>query len=197
MKAHAQDRPLLLAATALAGDPATLHWRPVEARGTWDSTRQILLDNQVSRGVAGYFVYAPLRIDGCDCAVLINRGWIPAGPQRSIVPDVGFVPATQTIRGIAAPAPASGFGLQPGPGEHMGGDLLRVQRLDAAELSQWLDRRVVPLTVLLAPDQPGSYRREWVPPDARADRHMAYATQWFLFALIAAGIAIKLNSVRA
>lgn len=190
-----QAQPLLVDATLLAGDPTALHWRPVEARGVWEK-RHILLDNQVSRGVAGYLVYTPLRVPGCDCALLVNRGWIAAGPQRNFVPDVRFLPTKQWVRGLAAPAPASGFGVQANDGEPLGDDLLRVQKLDAARLSQWLGERVVPLTIQLSPDDPDGYRRDWQPPVANADRHIAYAGQWFLFALIAAGLAIKLNSKR-
>jgi surfeit locus 1 family protein len=195
--ARTQAKPLLLDAASLAGDVAALHWRPVEVRGVWSGDRQILLDNQISHGEAGYFVYTPLRVRGCDCAVLVNRGWLPAGPRRDVVPDVGTVAGAASIRGTAAPAPASGFGMRPTPGEAMGSDVLRVQRLDPVQLSDWCGVRVLPLTILLAPDAPDGFRREWRPPDPHADRHIAYAVQWFLFGLIAAGLAIRLNSARS
>lgn len=194
--AQAQVPPMRLDAAALGDDPGKLHWRAVEASGSWDNAHEILLDNQVADGVAGYFVYTPLRLPVCGCAVLVNRGWIAAGPDRATPPFVPAAAARPTIRGIAAPAPASGFGMQPGAAERLGGGLVRVQKLDGAELSAWAGVRIVALTVLLAPDEPDGFRRRWRPPDARADRHIAYALQWFLFALIAAGIAIRLNSRR-
>lgn len=194
--AQAQAPPLRLDAAALSGDPGRLHWRSVEASGTWDNAHDILLDNQVSDGAAGYFVYTPLRLPACDCAVLVNRGWISAAPDRATSPSIPPASARQTIRGVAAPAPASGFGIKPGAAEHLAKELVRVQKLDAAELSTWTGMRIVPLTVLLAPDEPDGFRRQWRPPDARADRHSAYAVQWFLFALIAAALAIRLNSRR-
>lgn len=195
--AHGQARPAALDSAALSGDLADLHWRPVETRGAWENAKQILLDNQIAHGVAGYFVYTPLRVPGCHCAVLVNRGWVPAGPQRDAVPNVGFVPYQGPVHGIAAPAPASGFGVSTADGEVIGSGLLRVQRLDAGELSRWLGERVLPLTVLLAPDEPDGYLRDWRPPDPHAERHVAYAGQWFIFALIAAGLAWRLNSARA
>lgn len=179
----------------LAGDPSALHWRPVEARGSWLTQRQVLLDNQVSHGEAGYLVYTALHLPDCRCAVLVNRGWVPAGPRRDQIPDVAFTPAGGEVRGIAAPPPAAGFGLSQGPGEAVG-PVLRVQRLDAPQLSRWIGEPVAPLTVLLAPEAPDGYRREWRPPDGRGDRHLAYAVQWFIFALIAAGVAVRLNSSR-
>jgi surfeit locus 1 family protein len=165
-------------------------------RGAWDNRNQMLLDNQIAHGEAGYFVYAPLRIDGCGCAMLVNRGWIPAGPDRQTIPDIGFAPTQISLRGIAAPAPASGFGARVDSAEAIAPGVLRVQRLDTAELSQWLGTNVLPLTLLLDPAAANGYRREWQPPAVHADRHFAYAVQWFLFALITLGLAIKLNSRR-
>lgn len=196
VEASAAMPAVRLDAAALGGDLDALHWRRVEARGAWEGGRQVLLDNQVSQGVAGYLVYTPLRIPGCRCAVLVNRGWLPAGPRRDIAPDVGLLPATGSVRGIAAPAPASGFGVRDDGGELLGTGLLRVQKLDAVRLSHWLGIRVLPLTVLLAPDQPDGFRRDWRPPEGRADRNLAYAAQWFVFAIIAAFMALRLNSAR-
>lgn len=194
--ARGSAAPVRLDAAALAGNLSEVNWRPVEVHGNWDDAKQILLDNQVSNGVAGYYVYTPLHLPACHCAVLVNRGWIPGGPRRDVAPDVGSATPRPVVRGVAAPAPASGFGLDSGPGERLGATLLRVQKLDPVQLSDWLGERIVPLTVLLAPDEPDGYRRDWRPPAARADRHVAYAVQWFLFAAIAAFLAVRMNSRR-
>lgn len=181
--------------TALAEkDPASLQWRHVSAHGRWDATHQVLLDNQVSQGQAGYFVYAPLRLAGCGCAVLVNRGWVPAGGSREAVPDVRLA-ATQSsaVQGIAVPPPAAGVGVASADAERVAPGLLRVQRIDAASLSNWTGIRLLPLVILLDPAAPDGYRRDWRPPALRADRHTAYAVQWFVFAAIALGIAVRLN----
>lgn len=197
MARRAQAPPLALNGARLApADLTALRWRPVTAHGAWNGRQQVLLDNQISRGEAGYFVYTPLYLDDCACAVLVNRGWIAAGPDRQAIPDVGFAPAQFAIRGIAAPPPPAGFGARAGRAEALAAGILRVQRVDAAELSQRLGVAVSPLTVLLDPAAANGYRREWQPPGLRADRHYAYAAQWFLFALIALGLAVKLNSRR-
>jgi surfeit locus 1 family protein len=191
--AKAQAAPIELDPDALQGDLSALHWRRIEARGILES-RQVLLDNQVSHGAAGYFVYTPLSIPDCNCAVLVNRGWVAAGPRRDVPPDVGLARHSATIRGVAAPAPFSGFRLHEANIESLDYGSLRVQTLDAAELSQRLGEHILPLTVLMSPEDPDGYRREWRLPEARADRHMAYAVQWFIFAAIAAGLALRLNS---
>ena len=48
----------------------------------------------------------------------------------------------------------------------------------------------------LAPEAADGYRRTWHRPDLRADRHVAYAVQWFIFALLTAGLYLRLNLKR-
>lgn len=183
------------AATLPLQDADALRGRAVRVRGSWESSRQILLDNRVSRGEAGYFVYAPLRIAGCDCALLVNRGWIAAGAERQAVPDLAMPPGRMPIRAVAADLPQAGFGVRDGI-ETMAPGIWRVQRIEVGELSRRLGMRVLPFTLLLADDEPGGYRREWRLPDLQADRHVAYALQWFFFALLAAGLLVVLNRRR-
>lgn len=190
IEAHARAAPLVLDRAAAAGDLALLQWRRVEARGIWEATRQVLLDNQVSQGQAGYFVYTPLQLPGCGCAVLVNRGWVGGGAIRAAVPDIAIAPGAAILHGVTAPFPATGFGAKTVEAEPVAPGVLRVQRIDPEELSRQLDLRVLPVAILLDPAERDGYRRDWHPPPPRADRHVAYAVQWFLFALIALGIAL-------
>ena len=52
-------------------------------RGTYDSTRQILLDNMPSQaGKPGYRVLTPLRRTCSDRLLLVDRGWVKANNFR-------------------------------------------------------------------------------------------------------------------
>lgn len=183
------------AATLAQQDADALQGRAVRVRGSWEPAGEILLDNRVSRGEAGYFVYTPLRIGGCDCALLVNRGWVAAGAERQAAPALTMPPGRMPIRAVAAGLPQVGFGVRDGI-ETMAPGIWRVQRIDTGELSRRLGMRVLPLTLLLADDEPGGYRREWQLPDLHAERHVAYALQWFFFALMVAGLMIVLNRRR-
>ncbi len=55
----------------------------VEVAGRYDAGRQILIDNRVHAGRAGYHVVTPLVIED-GRAVLVNRGFVPAGPTRDV-----------------------------------------------------------------------------------------------------------------
>ena len=70
----------------------TLLYQPIKALGRYDSDRQFLLDNQVNKGKAGYFVLTPFRLREGNTAVLVNRGWIPLGKNRADLPDIRVEP---------------------------------------------------------------------------------------------------------
>ena len=176
----------------------TLAWRRVNVRGSWDRRHHLLLDNQIVAGRAGYFVYTPLRIEGCHCAVLVNRGWIALGPDRQSLPDLDLaVEAPVAVSGIAAPPPPAGLGVRADLADFVAPGVLRVQRLDPASAAKWLGMPVLPLTVRLDPAAPDGYVRNWAPPPGRVERHMAYAAQWFLMALLVIILLAGLNLRRS
>lgn len=189
--AQATAAPLDL---TLAADTASIPaWRRVSARGTWDARHQLLLDNQVVAGQVGYLVFTPLAIEGCACAVLVNRGWIPLGKDRQAVPALALPPGLVDIGGIAAPPPPAGVGVRANLADVLAPGVLRVQRIDPAGVAKWLGTQVLPLTVRLDAAAPDGYLRNWTPPPDRADRHTAYATQWFLLASIVMILLLALN----
>ena len=72
----------------LRNDFAELHWQKVSIEGTFSREINILLDNQVVRGVAGYFVYTPFKLKEWGTQVLVNMGWVPAGDSRDNPLDI-------------------------------------------------------------------------------------------------------------
>ena len=71
-------------------DPESLRYRRVVVRGTYDPAHQILIDNRVHQERAGYHVVTPFRVaaNGTPLLVLVNRGWIPAAPDRRSLPTI-------------------------------------------------------------------------------------------------------------
>lgn len=178
------------------GDAPAMHWRSVEAHGTWLGTHQLLLDNQLERGEAGYFVYTPFMIEGGRIAVLVNRGWVAAGADRASAPDVRLASRDALVRGRVAPAPAAGLWAAAEDMEAIGKGVMRVQRLDFATLSRRLGILLLPYTIRLDPALADGFRRDWREPVTSPARHAAYAVQWFLFAALLAGLYIGLNLER-
>ena len=63
-------------------------WSRVFVEGFYDSSRQVLIDNQINDGQVGYKIYTPFYYD--DKAIFVDRGWIPRGKTRSELPDIVF-----------------------------------------------------------------------------------------------------------
>ena len=175
-------------------DVAGLMWRRIVVRGTWDGAHQLLLDNQVVAGQAGYAVYTPLQVDRCACALLVNRGWVPIGASRSAVPDVAVGRSSVAVSGTVVPVPSPGFGAAGDIESHAPG-MLRLQRVDLPILSARLGRELLPFVVRLDPEAPDGFRRAAPQPDIRPERHVAYAAQWFLLAALVVAVFVKLNLV--
>jgi surfeit locus 1 family protein len=175
------EPPVLLMGKAEAADAD--RYRQVQAFGEYDVDHQFLLDNQIFNQQAGYWVMTPLRLADSDAAVLVNRGWVPVGSDRSRLPQLGVSSPYVRITGLIDHFPGVGYKLKgaeiPGSGWPS-----VVQMLDAGQLSARLGYRLLPYQVLLAPDQPQGYARSWRPPDLNPGKNQGYALQWFSFAAV-------------
>lgn len=153
-------------------------YRRVSIVGRYDATRQILLDNQVYNGRTGYQVLTPLWPANGDCAVLVNRGWVPAAPSRSELPGVAIAHAETQADGRIDHFPSVGLRLK-GADELSQGYPVVVQVVDAAQLSLSTGFCLLPYQVLLAPDAGEGYVREWKMQHIDPDKSLGYAFQWF------------------
>lgn len=156
-----------------------LKYRKMVATGGYDTDHQFLIDNQISHGKAGYFVLTPFKLDGNAKAVLVNRGWLPLGPDRSTLPDVRIKVQQTTIRGRINSFPGVGIKL-PGADKPSPGWPSRVQIVDSQRLAEILGYPIFSFMVELDDSLTEGYKREWrdsavMPPQ----QHLAYATQWF------------------
>ena len=95
----AQEPPITVTAREL--DVRDVELRQVEARGTFEPRYAVFVDNRVRRGIVGYHVVMPLKLEQGARYVLVNRGWIAAGPDRSRLPEVKTPPGPIVVRGRA------------------------------------------------------------------------------------------------
>jgi surfeit locus 1 family protein len=160
-----------------------LRYRPVTVKGSYLEARQLLLDNQVFRGVVGYHVLTPLVLEGGKMAILVNRGWVPLGRDRKELPEVGVAggPTVVTGRLNHMPRPAWKLGPPLPPGDDWPKVVQYVESGGPLEAS--LGYPVMDRLVLLDPDQPDGFTREWQAVPFGPDRHLGYAFQWFSLAV--------------
>jgi surfeit locus 1 family protein len=176
-----------------AATPELPRYQHVRAAGAYDPGRQILIDNiSNSRGQAGYYVITPFALASGGW-ILVNRGWVPLGASRADKPDVSVPTRAREISGRADDLPRAGMrlggrvGLAP-PYPVVANFPTRPEI--AALLGDW--SRAADL-VLLDPNEPDGYLREWHPPGFPPIRHVAYAVQWFGLALALAVIYVVTN----
>jgi surfeit locus 1 family protein len=163
-------------------DADTLRYRRVVATGNYEPERQILIDNRVHRERAGYHVVTPLRLAGSDMRVLINRGWVPAPPDHSQLPEIATPQGEVQLAGVAVVPGSKFFTLAPEPAAN-GGWRPVWQNLDLARYRAEAVFPVQPVVILMDADSRGAgFVREWPRPDERIERHLGYAWQWFGFA---------------
>ncbi|MGR9115704.1 MAG: SURF1 family protein [Gammaproteobacteria bacterium] len=162
---------------------ANMRYRPVEAKGRFDTEHQFLLDNQIRHGKPGYFVMTPLMPEGSSQAVLINRGWVALNIDRKVLPDISLQEQQVEVRGRVNQFPGIGLKL---PGAEIPTDTWPavVQVIDSAVLSEKLGYPLAPFQIELDQNSNHGYLREWtinttIPPE----KHVAYAMQWFGLAL--------------
>jgi surfeit locus 1 family protein len=189
---RAQEKRALAAKVdaALSGPPLKLPAQPVAAadfalrrvvaRGEFVPARTVFLDNKIHQGRVGYEVVTPLRLVGSALHVLVDRGWVPAGPRRDVLPQVPTPAGEQRIEGIAlAHLPHA---LEPGHAAPRG----RVwQNIRVDEFSRISGLALQPLVIEQRSAAADGLLRDWTPPDSGAARNESYAVQWYLFAAVA------------
>lgn len=164
--------------------PKVPRYRHIAADGHFDASRQLLIDNMVSGGRAGYYVITPFALEGGGW-LLVNRGWVPLGASRAARPAIAVAADTRQVRGRADNLPSAGIHM--GVAAPLAPPYPVVANFPThAEVAQLLEESAwTPAAdlLLLDADQPDGYVRDWEPPGFPPMRHTAYAVQWFGLAL--------------
>jgi len=193
IEAAARAEPLALDALPANRDWTALRYRPVRASGRYLPGRQILVDNKVVAGRAGYDVVTPLALDGGG-VVLVDRGWVALAGSRSTLPDVPPPPGEVTVSGRLVLPSARYFELKsdavPGP---------VWQHLDPARFAAATGVDVLPVAIEQtgAPVPDDGLVRAWPSPDLGIDTHRIYMVQWYSFAALALGLWLWFGRPRA
>jgi surfeit locus 1 family protein len=170
-------------------------YRKLWLEGRYDNARNLLVDNQLHHGRAGYYVLTPLLLKDSDQVVLVNRGWSPWGESRDELEPIATPVSGEGIAGIAY--------FPSEPALQMGGVRVSerwpqvayqlIPHIDVDALQEPFSGRLLPWVLWLAPEQQGHYVRDWKPVWMRPEKSRAYATQWFAFALVALVLFVTMN----
>ena len=184
------ETPVVL--TGSVADPQPLLYRRVRAAGEWIAARQIFIDNQIRAGRAGFTVITPLRLEGREEAVLVNRGWIARGAEFPRAPAVAVPAGRVEVSGLATRPPARYRELS---AQTVVGDVW--QNLSIERYAAQSGLKLLPVVVLADAPAPGLAAVS-EKPDAGVAKHYEYALTWFALAatVLALWLALNVRRVR-
>jgi len=164
--------------------------QPETLRGELLGKFTLFLDNRTHRGVAGYYVLAPLRLrDGRQ--VVVNRGWVAAGPSRDQLPAVRTPAGEVVLQGLRLDHLPRAF--EPAGAKREG----RVwQNASAAEIAGWSGLRLEPWVFEQHAGPEDGLVRDWPRADADVGMHESYALQWYSLAAFSIVLLVALNLKR-
>lgn len=159
-------------------------FQKVKLRGQFVRDWPLYLDNRPLYGVAGFYVLMPFKIEGSDRYVLVARGWLQRNPvERTKIPplltDNGLVEIEGVVRDQLDRTMQLGKSETLKPGSI-------VQQLPLDELSKLTGFSIFDKVLEQTSNASDSLVRDWPKPSAGADKHRAYAFQWYGLALMAA-----------
>jgi len=165
-------------------------YKRYKLRGEFLNKHQLLLDNVVRKGQAGYEVITPFRLMD-DGVVLVNRGWLPAGRDRRILPDIELDKGQyEIIASLDKPRSAPVVGAEVVESE------FRWNYLDINYYRQETGLNVPDLLLLLSAETGPGYDRQWPEVEDKSGMHIGYAIQWAAFAVIALGTFLGMSIKR-
>ena len=163
----------------VAPDEGDFEHTPVVVTGRFVDEGRVLVRSQVSNGRAGTHAVYPLIL-GDGSAILVNIGWIPFDVTPAPIAEL-YGDGTLEIRGLVRASqqrPAVGREEPPGL-------LDRVERIDIDRIQEQVTASLAPFFIQLTdPNEPDRIPIPVPLPDTSDGPHLAYAIQWYAFALI-------------
>lgn len=172
-------------------------WYSVIIRGKFLNDKNIILDNQILDGKAGYLIYTPFKILDLNKTILVNRGWFPVSNFRSDIPNIAAIEGTYIIEGEISKMPTAGIRLREVFYETVSKSTYRLQNMEYDNLSSLVGKDLLNYVVKLKkPIFDKNFILVSSPPVSDSDKNYGYAFQWFAMALTLLVIFIRLGIKR-
>jgi surfeit locus 1 family protein len=161
----------------------------VRLQGKYLSDKQFIYDNQIVDQVSGYYVLTPYALEGQSKAILINRGFIPWNGRRDKLADIVIGQETREIK-VQISKPIKRMELKPSEVSIQFPAL--IQSIDLQDMADRAKVDFSSVIGLLDASASNGFIRKWEPYTGSIEKHIGYAVQWFLMALVLAIIGIRI-----
>jgi surfeit locus 1 family protein len=168
-----------------------VEYRTVEARGRFEPRGLVYLDNRVHKGRVGYEVVMPLRMEGSDVLLLVNRGWVAGTGDRQRLPEIRTPEGLVEVTGIAVVPGTKMYELSETAIEGSVWQNLSTERYTAST-----GYEVQPVLVRQTNDVPDGLIRDWTVSDRAINVHRSYAFQWYALAALVLVVYLAMSFKR-
>ena len=174
--AERQNRPAI-SYKQLPYEQSERAYLPVRFEGQYDTRHSILLDNRIVDSVVGYEVFTPFKMAN-DVTILVNRGFLPLGKSRQVLPEFETPTDRVEIEGLMEKTPSKGLILSENLHKSKQWPAV-MQYINTAELEQKLNTRLIKMIVRLAENEPGGLKYHQPVVNLNSAKNNGYAFQWF------------------
>lgn len=162
----------------------------VRLQGSYISDKQFIYDNQIVDQASGYYVLTPFVLTGQSNAIMINRGFIPWNGRRDQLADIAVDSAFREVK-IQVSRPIKRIELKTSDISNQFPVL--IQAIDFDVIEEISSTSFVDVIGLLDPSSDDGFVRKWEPYTGSIEKHIGYAIQWFLMALVLGIIGIRIG----
>jgi len=162
----------------------------VRLQGSYISDKQFIYDNQIVDQASGYYVLTPFVLTGQSNAIMINRGFIPWNGRRDQLDDIAVDSTYREIK-IQVSRPIKRIELKTSDISNQFPVL--IQAIDFDVIEEISSTSFVDVIGLLEPSSDDGFVRKWEPYTGSIEKHIGYAIQWFLMALVLGIIGIRIG----
>lgn len=170
----------------------TLLYRRLALQGEWLGEHTVYLENRQMHGRPGFYVLTPLRLQGSEAVVVVQRGWVPRNfEDRTALPPVQTPAGVVAVHGrlLAWPSKVYDFG------EVESGPIRQNLIFDDYRLQTRLPLLALSLQQSDADDQ--GLQRAWPEVASGVEKHYGYAFQWFGLSVLIALLYVWFQIVQA
>lgn len=168
------EQALQLAGKGAADQREEWLHRRLLVTGQWLPEHTVFLDNRQMNAKPGFFVLTPMRLNGSQQVLLVQRGWAQRSfTDRTALPEINTPSGLVTVPGHLAPWPSRLYdfgGLENGP--------IR-QNVDLSAFKNETGLDLLEITMLQSGPASDGLLREWPIVASGIDKHHGYAFQWF------------------